>query len=68
VGRDGNKAAHCLAKLVVFQFCQHVWVDVCPSVVLDIVSSEQAQWKDKLSLQKKKKKNYVLNFIILFAR
>ncbi|XP_062165107.1 uncharacterized protein LOC133871708 [Alnus glutinosa] len=41
VGCDGSKAAHCLAKLDVSQYSQHVWVDVCPSVVLDIVCAEQ---------------------------
>jgi ribonuclease HI len=40
VGLDGNKAAHCLAKLVVSQFCQYVWIGVCPSAIVDIVHSD----------------------------
>jgi hypothetical protein len=40
VGRDGNKAAHCLAKLAVYQFSQYVCIGVCPSAIVDIVCSD----------------------------
>lgn len=40
VGRDGNKAAHCLAKLAVFQFCHYVWIGVCLSAIVDIVPTD----------------------------
>lgn len=42
MGRDGNKAAHCLAKLAVSQYCQYAWIDVCPSVVVDIVCTDNS--------------------------
>jgi hypothetical protein len=42
VGRDGNKATHCLAKLVVSQFSHNVWIGVCPSAIVDIVCSDIA--------------------------
>ncbi|XP_062176144.1 uncharacterized protein LOC133881222 [Alnus glutinosa] len=40
VGREGNKAAHCLAKLAVSQFSSRVWLGVCPSAIVDIVCSD----------------------------
>jgi ribonuclease HI len=39
VGREGNKAAHYLAKFAVSQLSSRVWIGVCPSAIVDIVCS-----------------------------
>jgi hypothetical protein len=40
VCRDGNKAAHKLAKLVVSYYGHHVWVNVCPKEIWNIVCND----------------------------
>jgi hypothetical protein len=42
VGRQGNMVAHQLAKFAVAHHSQHVWVGVCPSVVMNVVCTEHA--------------------------
>jgi hypothetical protein len=36
VRRDGNKAAHKLAKLAISHLGHHVWVDLCPKEIWSI--------------------------------
>jgi ribonuclease HI len=40
VRRDGNKAAHKLAKLVVSLYGNHVWVNVCPKEIWTIICND----------------------------
>jgi hypothetical protein len=42
VRRDGNKAAHKLAKLAVSHYGHHVWVNVCPKEIWNIVCNDSA--------------------------
>jgi hypothetical protein len=41
VGRQGNTAAHLLAKYVVSHQSCRVWVGVCPDVIKDVVCVDQ---------------------------
>jgi len=41
IRREGNRAAHCLAKFAIAHKCHHVWIDVCPSFILEVVCSQQ---------------------------
>lgn len=40
VGRDANKATHCLAKFAVSNQLNHVWIDSYPLSILGIVNAE----------------------------
>jgi hypothetical protein len=40
VGRQGNRAAHLLAKFAVSHKSLHVWVGVCPDFIKDVVSAD----------------------------
>lgn len=40
IRREGNMVAHRLAKFAVTHQCHHVWIDVCPSFVLEVVCVE----------------------------
>jgi hypothetical protein len=40
VRRDGNKAAHKLAKLAVSHYGNHVWVNVCPKEIWTIICND----------------------------
>lgn len=41
IRREGSRAAHCLAKFALAHKCHHVWIDVCPSFILEVVCYEQ---------------------------
>ncbi len=41
VQRDGNKAAHHLAKLAILEQVNKVWVDSYPIILSEIVNTEQ---------------------------
>jgi hypothetical protein len=40
VRRDGNKAAHKLAKLAISLYSNHVWVNVCPKEIWTIICND----------------------------
>jgi ribonuclease HI len=40
VRRDGNRAAHLLAKFAISQQSQHVWFNLCPSWLLNVVIAD----------------------------
>lgn len=37
---ESNMVAHCLAKFVVAHKCHHVWIDVCPYFISEVVCVE----------------------------
>lgn len=41
VKREGNKAAHVLARCAISQRLDNVWVEECPSLIHDIVLAER---------------------------
>jgi hypothetical protein len=40
VRREGNKAAHSLAKLALSKQCNRVWFNSCPSELLYVVNAD----------------------------
>lgn len=44
VCREANKVGHSLAKLVVNQSLDHVWIGECPSSIRNLVLAEQGSF------------------------
>jgi hypothetical protein len=40
VRREGNRAAHNLAKLALSKQCNRVWINSCPRELLDVVNAD----------------------------
>jgi hypothetical protein len=44
VGREANKAAHCMTKFALTQQVDQLWKDECPSFLHSIVTADQADY------------------------